>query len=88
VFDDEPNVPQELLELENVVLTPHIASATEETYRAMGDNVVANLLSWFSGGRRNSDWRWVDGPTPGILSAGSTLAGRIPLESGKCRPLS
>jgi hydroxypyruvate reductase len=50
VFDDEPNVPQELLELDNVVLTPHIASATEETYRAMGDNVVANLLSWFSGG--------------------------------------
>jgi lactate dehydrogenase-like 2-hydroxyacid dehydrogenase len=49
VFDDEPNVPPELLALDNVVLTPHIASATEETYGAMGDNVMANLLSWFSG---------------------------------------
>ncbi len=49
VFDDEPNVPQELIELDNVVLTPHIASASEETYQAMGDNILANLLSWFSG---------------------------------------
>ena len=49
VFDDEPDVPQQLRELENVVLTPHVASATEETLAAMGGNVVANLVSWFSG---------------------------------------
>lgn len=49
VFEDEPRVPQELLAMENVVLTPHIASATEETLQAMGDTVVANLVSWFSG---------------------------------------
>ncbi len=49
VFDDEPNVPAELLVLDNVVLTPHIASATEETMRAMGECVVGNLQSWFAG---------------------------------------
>ncbi len=49
VFDDEPNVPEGLLALENVVLTPHIASSTEETMGAMGDTVVANLVSWFAG---------------------------------------
>jgi lactate dehydrogenase-like 2-hydroxyacid dehydrogenase len=49
VFDDEPNVPAELIALDNVVLTPHIASWTAETVAAMGDNVVANLVSWFSG---------------------------------------
>jgi glyoxylate reductase len=36
VFEYEPNVSKDLLELENVVLTPHIASATRETRVAMG----------------------------------------------------
>lgn len=49
VFDDEPNVPAGLLGLDNVVLTPHIASSTEETMGAMGDTVIANLDSWFAG---------------------------------------
>jgi hydroxypyruvate reductase len=49
VFDDEPNVPEELIALDNVVLTPHIASASEETYQAMSENILANLVSWFSG---------------------------------------
>lgn len=49
VFHDEPRVPEALLKLDNVVLTPHIASSTEETVRAMGDNVVGNLVAWFSG---------------------------------------
>ena len=49
VFYDEPKVPDELLQMTNVVLTPHIASATEETMRAMGQNVVDNLDSWFAG---------------------------------------
>jgi lactate dehydrogenase-like 2-hydroxyacid dehydrogenase len=31
------------------VLTPHVASATEETVKAMGENVVGNLTSWFAG---------------------------------------
>jgi len=43
VFEHEPRVPEELLELENVVLTPHIASATRETRHAMGMLVVSAL---------------------------------------------
>jgi hydroxypyruvate reductase len=49
VFFDEPNVPAALSELDNVVLTPHIASSTEETMGAMGACVIDNLVSWFSG---------------------------------------
>jgi lactate dehydrogenase-like 2-hydroxyacid dehydrogenase len=49
VFFDEPRVPAPLLELDNVVLTPHIASSTEETMSAMGACLVDNLVSWFSG---------------------------------------
>jgi lactate dehydrogenase-like 2-hydroxyacid dehydrogenase len=49
VFYDEPAVPEALIKLDNVVMTPHVASATEETARAMGDNVIGNLVSWFAG---------------------------------------
>ena len=49
VFYDEPAVPAALLTLDNVVLTPHIASGTEETMAAMGECVVGNLVSWFAG---------------------------------------
>jgi hydroxypyruvate reductase len=49
VFFDEPKVPEGLIGLDNVVLTPHIASSTEETMGAMGACVIDNLVSWFSG---------------------------------------
>ncbi len=49
VFEEEPKVPEELLGLDNVVLTPHIASNTEETMRAMGECVLDNVRSWFAG---------------------------------------
>ena len=49
VFFDEPHVPAALRAMDNVVLTPHVASSTGATMRAMGDNVVANLVSWFNG---------------------------------------
>lgn len=49
VFEDEPNVPERLRKLENVVLSPHQASATHKTRRAMGDLVVANLRAHFAG---------------------------------------
>jgi lactate dehydrogenase-like 2-hydroxyacid dehydrogenase len=49
VFLDEPKVPAELLSLDSVVLTPHIASSTEETMGAMGQCVLDNLESWFAG---------------------------------------
>ncbi len=43
VFEREPRVTEALLEMENVVLTPHIASATRETRHAMGMLVVSAL---------------------------------------------
>ena len=45
VFADEPNVPEELLALPNVVLTPHIGSATTPTREAMTRVLVDNLLA-------------------------------------------
>lgn len=49
VYADEPNVPEELLSMENVVLLPHIGSATVETRRAMGQLVIDNLEAYFAG---------------------------------------
>jgi lactate dehydrogenase-like 2-hydroxyacid dehydrogenase len=49
VFLNEPVVPTTLCELDNVVLTPHIASSTAETVQAMRACVIDNLVSWFSG---------------------------------------
>lgn len=49
VFDDEPNVPAELMALDNVVLQPHVASATHETRQKMSDVVFANVAAYFSG---------------------------------------
>lgn len=48
VFENEPHVPAALLDLDNVVVLPHVASGTEETRRAMGDLVIANLRSYFA----------------------------------------
>jgi len=45
VFVDEPRVPLELLELPNVVLTPHVGSATAKTREAMTRVLVDNLLA-------------------------------------------
>jgi hydroxypyruvate reductase len=49
VFQNEPEVSQALVELDNVILTPHIASSTEETMGAMGACLIDNLVNWFSG---------------------------------------
>ena len=49
VFEDEPNVPQALREMDNVVLTPHIGSATAQTRRAMADLAFANLNAQLTG---------------------------------------
>jgi lactate dehydrogenase-like 2-hydroxyacid dehydrogenase len=51
VYEDEPNVPQELIDLDNTVLLPHVGSASKPTRRAMGQLVVDNLTSWFADGR-------------------------------------
>ena len=49
VFADEPAVPAELLTLPNVVLTPHLGSATRQTREAMTRIVVDNVLAFDRG---------------------------------------
>ena len=51
VYADEPNVPEALVAMEQVVLLPHLGSASERTRAAMGKLVVDNLASWFTTGR-------------------------------------
>ncbi|MBO9689801.1 MAG: D-glycerate dehydrogenase [Mitsuaria chitosanitabida] len=50
VFEGEPTVHPALLDCENVVLTPHIASATIATRRAMSNLAVDNLIAALTGG--------------------------------------
>jgi lactate dehydrogenase-like 2-hydroxyacid dehydrogenase len=57
VFENEPQVPRELLTLDNVVLLPHIASGTEETRQAMAQRVIDNLDLFFAEGRLISEAR-------------------------------
>ncbi len=49
VFADEPNVPEDMLKMDNVVLSPHVGSATRETRSIMGQLVVDNLDAFFEG---------------------------------------
>lgn len=51
VFSAEPRVPDALLALDNVVLTPHMASTTADTLQAMSDMTFANLAAHFAGQR-------------------------------------
>src|SRR5574337_717719 len=51
VYADEPRVPPAMLAMDNVVLLPHVGSATRETRQAMADLCKANLDAWFDGGR-------------------------------------
>ncbi|XP_024022466.1 hydroxyphenylpyruvate reductase isoform X2 [Morus notabilis] len=47
VYENEPEVPEELFGLENVVLLPHVGSGTNETRQAMADLVIGNLEAHF-----------------------------------------
>ncbi|PRX09075.1 UNVERIFIED_ORG: lactate dehydrogenase-like 2-hydroxyacid dehydrogenase [Martelella mediterranea] len=49
VFENEPHVPDALKALDNIVLTPHMASATNETRKAMSDLFAENLAAHFAG---------------------------------------
>jgi len=49
VFVNEPHVPQELIEMDHIVLLPHLGSASEATRQAMDQLVVDNLLAWVAG---------------------------------------
>jgi lactate dehydrogenase-like 2-hydroxyacid dehydrogenase len=49
VYEAEPHVPEALRAMDNVVLLPHLGSATEETRTAMGMKVVDNITAYFEG---------------------------------------
>jgi lactate dehydrogenase-like 2-hydroxyacid dehydrogenase len=49
VFAEEPRVPQALIEMDHVVLLPHVGSGSHYTRRAMGQLLVDNLASWAKG---------------------------------------
>lgn len=49
VYENEPNIPEALISMDNVVLLPHIGSATLETRAAMGRLVIANIDAHFDG---------------------------------------
>ena len=49
VYEGEPAVPEQLLSMDNVVLLPHLGSASRETRVAMGMRVVENLRAFFHG---------------------------------------
>ena len=49
VFAKEPQVPKELIEMEHIVLFPHLGSSTEVTRAAMDQLVVDNILAWAAG---------------------------------------
>lgn len=49
VFEHEPKVPKELIDMPHVVLLPHVGSASVHTRNAMGNLVVDNLKQWFAG---------------------------------------
>lgn len=47
VFADEPNVPEALLRMDNVTLSPHVGSATMQTRTAMAQSMIDSLLGHF-----------------------------------------
>ncbi len=51
VYENEPHIPERLLALDNVVLLPHLGSATFEGREAMGDKVITNIRVWADGHR-------------------------------------
>lgn len=70
VYENEPNVPEALLSLENVVLLPHVGSASIYTHDMMGQLLLKNLQSWFELGEPvtpvpETPWKRVGGPVAG-----------------------
>jgi glyoxylate reductase len=49
VFEEEPDTAEGLIELDNVVLSPHIASATEETRSKMSEMAADNIIAALEG---------------------------------------
>ena len=49
VFEHEPDIPERLTRLDNVVLTPHMAAISSNAQRAQRDAMLANLEAFFAG---------------------------------------
>jgi lactate dehydrogenase-like 2-hydroxyacid dehydrogenase len=64
VFEDEPNVPQGLIDIDKVALLPHVGSASVHTRDAMGQLVVNNLIAWLDNKRLISPVPETPGPYP------------------------
>ena len=71
VFEGEPRVHPDLLALDNVVLSPHIASATTDTRRAMTVVAVDNVLALFGHGPHA-------GHPPNLLNPEALAVARAP----------
>jgi lactate dehydrogenase-like 2-hydroxyacid dehydrogenase len=68
VYEDEPRVPQELIDMPQTVLLPHIGSGSAYTRATMGQLVVDNLRSWFGRGAAIT-------PVPETIAAARRSAG-------------
>jgi lactate dehydrogenase-like 2-hydroxyacid dehydrogenase len=51
VFEQEPQVPPELLAMDNIVLMPHLGSGSQHTHRGMAKLTYDNLVAWFETGK-------------------------------------
>ncbi len=54
VYEHEPQVPEALMAMDQVVLLPHVGSNTSETRQAMGELFLRNLDGWFTQGKLES----------------------------------
>lgn len=60
VYVNEPHVPEGFMGLDNVVLLPHVGSATYETRQAMADLVLQNLHHFYQNGQVKTPVPWAD----------------------------
>lgn len=51
VFENEPHPKQELVDMDNVIMTPHVGSATHGARYALSKEAAANVLSFFKAGK-------------------------------------
>lgn len=68
VYNNEPNIDPRFLALDNVVLLPHVGSASRPTHDAMGMLLVKNLVSWFQDGEPLTPVR--ETPWPAVSQVG------------------
>jgi lactate dehydrogenase-like 2-hydroxyacid dehydrogenase len=71
VFENEPKVPQALVDMDHVVLLPHVGSASIPTRNTMGRLCLDNLVSWFENGT-------VLTPVPECAALAASHHGRSP----------